>query len=431
MNPEPLPSTPPPQEEFMVVNVTRTPPGQSDLAPFKILTKTNLPHFVKKSLEVYRSQGDFQWVYDILCDTCPERIIPPLKPQISLHATMLEFQRFLSRIGNHKSLRKNHFVVAFLQAPTDELRSLKAKNKPQKQNGGHSEGMYKPSQGRDTNSGSLVQTKTYLEGMEGNLKLFLEHLDPDPAKKGRESPVQLFRRLTELEPSQTYLKDASTSLASVCESLERSQGEGDEGLLKESVDSLIDYIRSAQCLVRRIEDAVDRYLFWDEEVQMYEAVNSSPIAEHFSSSLEELREVGESNPPYQDDSGMSETSGSSAVTQEQSVADSGVKSMGTSVDGSSSLSQKWAEATSQCQDAKDYLEIMCQDLSTELSQFDLLKEEEMKQILLAYCTNQLEVQEKSKSKWFSLKYILDIPIKPEVRAIQFKSAEAEETTQQE
>ena len=52
------------------------------------------------------------------------------------------------------------------------------------------------------------------------------------------------------------------------------------------------------------------------------------------------------------------------------------------------------QATSQCQDAKDYLEMMCQDLSSELSQFDLLKEEEMKQILLAYCTNQLEVQEK-------------------------------------
>ena len=53
-----------------------------------------------------------------------------------------------------------------------------------------------------------------------------------------------------------------------------SQGEGDEGLLKESVESLIDYIRAAQLLVKRIEDAVDRYLFWDEEVQMYETVNS-------------------------------------------------------------------------------------------------------------------------------------------------------------
>ena len=52
------------------------------------------------------------------------------------------------------------------------------------------------------------------------------------------------------------------------------QGETDEGLLKESVESLVDLVKSAQGLVRRIEDAVDKYLFWDEEVQVYEAVNA-------------------------------------------------------------------------------------------------------------------------------------------------------------
>ena len=38
--------------------------------------------------------------------------------------------------------------------------------------------------------------------------------------------------------------------------------------------------------------------------------------------------------------------------------------------------------------------MMCQDLSNELAQFDLLKEQELKQILLAYATAQLEGQEK-------------------------------------
>ena len=52
------------------------------------------------------------------------------------------------------------------------------------------------------------------------------------------------------------------------------QGENDEGLLKESVESLVDLVKAAQGLVRRIEDAVDKYLFWDEEVQVYEAVNA-------------------------------------------------------------------------------------------------------------------------------------------------------------
>ena len=133
--------------------------------------------------------------------------------------------------------------------------------------------------------------------------------------------------------------------------------------------------------------------------------------------------------------------------------------------------------------------MMCQDLTSELAQFDLLKEQELKQILLAYVTAQLEAQEKvrkhyvcrpkslqcrhmfmytvahihknpyyipppslppslllsflspsfpppsltsllqSKSKWFSLTVILDTPIKPDARAIQFKTAESEDTSQ--
>ena len=38
----------------------------------------------------------------VLIARCPERIVPPLKPPISLDATMSEFQRFLSRIAAHK-----------------------------------------------------------------------------------------------------------------------------------------------------------------------------------------------------------------------------------------------------------------------------------------------------------------------------------------
>ena len=38
-------------------------------------------------------------------------------------------------------------------------------------------------------------------------------------------------------------------------------------------------MRAAQGLVRRIEDAVDKYLYWDEEVQMYEAVNAVRMTE--------------------------------------------------------------------------------------------------------------------------------------------------------
>ena len=92
-------------------------------------------------------------------------------------------------------------------------------------------------------------------------------------------------------------------------------------------------------MVRRVEDAVDKYLFWDEEVQVYEAVNASPMSEAVSPSMED---IGEACGGY-DDSGMSEASGSSfAITREQSTADSGARTLPHG-ESSYSISQKWAE----------------------------------------------------------------------------------------
>jgi hypothetical protein len=88
--------------EYLVISVTRSPPGTTDLSPFKIITKTNLSQFPATSFEVNRSQMDFQWLYDALQEACPERAVPPLRPPISLDATISEFQRFLSRIATHK-----------------------------------------------------------------------------------------------------------------------------------------------------------------------------------------------------------------------------------------------------------------------------------------------------------------------------------------
>ena len=86
--------------------------------------QTRMPHFPLPSCEVLRSQGDFQWLYDALCDACPERIIPPLKPPVSLDATMSEFQRFLSRIAAHRILRRHHLFVQFLTG-TAEVRGAR------------------------------------------------------------------------------------------------------------------------------------------------------------------------------------------------------------------------------------------------------------------------------------------------------------------
>ena len=69
----------------LIVNVTRTPTAATDLAPFKVVTWTNIvSQFSSESYEVYRSAGDFQWLHDVLQDNCPERAVPPLRTTISL-----------------------------------------------------------------------------------------------------------------------------------------------------------------------------------------------------------------------------------------------------------------------------------------------------------------------------------------------------------
>lgn len=72
------------EKTSLTVNVTRTPTSESDLAPFKVVTRTTMPQFQKDSYEVYRGAGDFQWLHDVLVDACPERVIPPLRSTISL-----------------------------------------------------------------------------------------------------------------------------------------------------------------------------------------------------------------------------------------------------------------------------------------------------------------------------------------------------------
>ncbi len=69
---------------MLTVNVTRTPTTESELAPFKVVTRTTMPQYQKDSYEVCRNAGDFQWLHDVLVDTCPERVVPPLRSTISL-----------------------------------------------------------------------------------------------------------------------------------------------------------------------------------------------------------------------------------------------------------------------------------------------------------------------------------------------------------
>ena len=54
----------------------------------------------------------------------------------------------------------------------------------------------------------------------------------------------------------------------------------------------------------------------------------------------------------------------------------------------------WAQASSNCSDAKEYLEMICRDLSDKLARFDLRKEQEMSQVFLDFAAGKMEKNEK-------------------------------------
>eukprot|EP00731_Ephydatia_muelleri_P012936 Em0007g246a len=411
----------PPNEEVLQVNVTRSPLGEPDLAPFKIITKTNLSQFGQSPIEVHRSQGDIQWLYEVLLDTSPERAVPPLKPPISLDATVSEFQRFLSRIAAHKVLKRHHMFVVFLSGTAEEMRTLRAKHRV-------SQDMvqFKPAVGRDTKSGPLVAAKEYLVSLEHHLLGLALHIEQSTrSKNSAEKTAHWFRALSESEPVETYLKFAASDLARTCESVEGHQIDTDDTLFIQSLQSIADYVKAAQCMGTIIASkgpadscggSSGQVLYWDEEVSIMESVTSAPNPEASGDSAEDTQTTS------YDDSGVSDISGHSSKNSSEPAGQQQDKES----DGNT-ISERWAQASKYCSDAKDYLEMMCKDLSEELAQFDLRKETELKQVMVDYATAQLEKHEKFRGKWFAMKYLLDADIKPEVRAIKFNSSTSEAT----
>lgn len=309
--------------------------------------------------------------------------------------------------------------MIFLTGTAEELRSLRAKHRPRR----HDQVQYKPAVGRDTNSGPLVAAKEYLITLEQHTQGLASHLEQSSRRKtAMEKTGHWFRAISESEPAETYLKRAASDLARSCEVMEGHHGDTDEILFIQNLQSIADYVRAAQDLLTRVEDAVDKFLYWDEEVNIIEAVTSSPLTEQ-SPPLENSEDV------VFDDSGVSDitsSSNNSGNSRPNHVTDHVTAHESASLSGVSN-SEKWAQANEKCADAKDYLEMMCRDLSDELSQFDLHKEKELKQVLLDYAAAQLERHEKFQGKWFAMRYLLDTPILPEKRAIQFSNGPTDAT----
>jgi len=138
----------------------------------------------------------------------------------------------------------------------------------------------------------------------------------------------------------------------------------------EDLESILEFIKSADELLFRIECAINTFLYWEEEVKVFEEMKTE---------------------------GFMTTSNGTDITH------------------------KWAEASSNCRTAKEELERMCRDLSDELSVFDIRKEQELKQIFLEYAQSRCDTFEKLQSKWFGVKLMMQMDIVSDVRAIDFKA----------
>ena len=214
------------------------------------------------------------------------------------------------------------------------------------------------------------------------------------------------------------------------------------------------YFDLLQDLLMRVEAAVDKYLYWDEEVTLIEAITAETVSGRAFSLLPSLSlhyfhllhhshtlthhtlhpSQGTTIPDHPvkadsptddsvyDDSGVSDVTSSSEQSAGRRL-DHVTSHMSSHMTADEALltedatsSEKWAlvshtltisqchpshpplltpsQASKYCADAKDYLEMMCRDLSSELNQFDLQKELELKQILMDYAARQLERHEK-------------------------------------
>ena len=80
--------------------------------------------------------------------------------------------------------------------------------------------------------------------------------------------------LSNSEPKGTYLETACHAMARLCKDIEKQQDDVEDYFLSRDVDWLIRYVESAEELLERTQEAVDRFLYWDEEVKSFEMANN-------------------------------------------------------------------------------------------------------------------------------------------------------------
>ncbi|XP_066926800.1 putative leucine-rich repeat-containing protein DDB_G0290503 isoform X2 [Clytia hemisphaerica] len=339
--------------------------GPEECNSFKVICKTTIPEYKQTLLVSERTKEDFLWFRKTLEVLHPERIIPPLKFQDDLAANLREIQRFLSRTCVHKVLKSDSLVRKFFEATNKELdelrRNLEAKlPSPMKH--------HKPAVEVEDQDGVLYKTQKYVSQLLMNLESLVEHFRSSNNKTG-DGLSQCFKMLSEGEPADTYLKSITSSLSSIIRDLENKNSViYDESVLAEDLESILDMVQSADELLCRVENCVNTFLYWEEEIRVFEEMKTEGLV--------------------------------------------------TSSNGKD-ITHLWAEASSNCRTAKDELERMCRHLSEELKEFDYRKEQELKQVFIEYAESRFDVFEKMQSKWFGVKLMLDTDIVPSLRAIDF------------
>ncbi|XP_047136508.1 sorting nexin-30 isoform X2 [Hydra vulgaris] len=351
--------------DILISTVTTS--DSSDGFFYRVISKATLPKFKNDVYAVERSSEEFVWFRKALEELYPWRIIPPIIFTEDLNGNVRELQRFLSRICAHKMLRSDSFVRKFLTATNKELEKTKKSYKkqvhvplsPQKP---HIEAVNK--------EGLLYRAQIYISSLIENIETLLKFFRSNVNNSLVDGLQKCFLKISESEANNTYLKVVAMRLGNIIGDLEnKSNVIYDESNLIEDLSSILEYVRSADELLIRVEHSINTLLYWEEEMRVLEEINESTNNEEGTNNQKELKRT-----------------------------------------------QSWAEASSNCHTAHEELERICRNLSTELSEFDLRKEQELKEVFIEYADSRVDVFQKLQSKWFGIRLVLDTEIVRSQRA---------------
>jgi len=341
---------------------------------FKVICKTTIPEFKKTLLVAERTTDDFVWFRSTLEKFHPENIIPPLQFKEDLTGNLREAQRFLSRVCVHNALKYSSITRKFFDASPKELekvvKAFQRKISPRLK-------CQKPAVEVVDKDGLLFRTQTYMSQLMNNLDMLVRYFKENQERRTSDGLSECFLALSYGETNETYLQTVAKALSNIIGGLENKRdvsfvtyGLYDESVLAEDLESILEYVRAVNELLTRVESSINTYLYWEEEIRVFEELKMEGL--------------------------VTQTNGKS-------------------------ITQLWAEASSNSRTAKNELEDMCRDLSEELVSFDMRKEHEMKQIFIEYAESRYDVFETMQSKWFGVKLMLKSDISPDVRSIDLTS----------